>query len=311
MGRTDHRGERRDVAMSEIAGIRVGAYQLMPDMTSEEFAALKADIAERGVVTPIDVDETGSILDGHHRYRAWRELQRNEPPPIIVRAGLSEAEKRSFAIRQNVHRRHLTRTQMQDLIERELKARPDHSSRRIAADLGVDHKTIGRLRRALAATGELPQLDATVGADGRSRRTIKVSAETVAFAKAFGGKIGADNLPDEMKLAFFKAGVPANSVVTISKPFSSEPDLSAEQIRGLNLFGQLLETKCKWSKEAIGDHLDWMIRNEWSPDTWLGEPGERLRRRWGMREPSDELKGWWRDLKSKSTAAIGPDEAAE
>jgi ParB-like chromosome segregation protein Spo0J len=143
--------------------IRVGGYQFMPDMTPEEFAALKADIAERGVVTPIDLDETGAILDGHHRYRAWCELQRNEPPPTIVRAGLSEAEKRSFAIRQNVHRRHLMRGQMQDLIERELRARPDHSDRQIAADVGVDHKTIGRLRRVLNATGELPQLDATVG----------------------------------------------------------------------------------------------------------------------------------------------------
>ena len=38
--------------------IRVGGYQLMPDMTPEEFAALKADIAERGVVTPIDVDDS-------------------------------------------------------------------------------------------------------------------------------------------------------------------------------------------------------------------------------------------------------------
>jgi hypothetical protein len=42
------------------------------------------------VVVPIDVDEQGEILDGHHRYRAWVDLQKNEPPPTIVREGLSE-----------------------------------------------------------------------------------------------------------------------------------------------------------------------------------------------------------------------------
>jgi ParB-like nuclease domain len=41
-------------------------YQLMPDMSPPEFEALKADIAQRGVVLPIDVDESGEIIDGHH-----------------------------------------------------------------------------------------------------------------------------------------------------------------------------------------------------------------------------------------------------
>jgi len=84
----------------------------MPDMSPAEFEALKADIAERGVVVPIDVDESGEILDGHHRYRAWAELHKNEPPPTIVRDGLSEAEKRAFARKNNILRRHLTREQV-------------------------------------------------------------------------------------------------------------------------------------------------------------------------------------------------------
>ena len=40
-------------------------YQVMPNMPPEQFDALKADIAERGVLVPIDVDEHGHILDGH------------------------------------------------------------------------------------------------------------------------------------------------------------------------------------------------------------------------------------------------------
>ena len=32
-------------------------YQLMPEMSPAEFEALKIDIAQRGVVVPIDIDE--------------------------------------------------------------------------------------------------------------------------------------------------------------------------------------------------------------------------------------------------------------
>jgi ParB-like nuclease domain len=292
-----------NVGASDSPAIRVGAYQLMPDMTPEEFAALKADIAARGVVTPIDVDETGAILDGHHRFRAWTELKKNEPPPVIVRAGLSEVEKQSFALRQNVHRRHLTRAQMQGLIEHELKSRADRSNRQIAADLGVDHKTIGRLRRALNATGEVPQFDGTTGADGKTRRA-KASWEIAAWARAFGGKIGTDGLPDEVKLTFFKAGMSANSVVIVPAVAFPMPDLTSQQQCDWNLFAQLFETKCGWNQESIGEHLHWVICHKEfkSPDEWLGGEGMHFRKRCRMGEPSDDFKGWWRDLKFKRGA---------
>lgn len=42
-------------------------YQLFPELNESEFSELKADIAERGVMVPIEYDEEGNILDGHHR----------------------------------------------------------------------------------------------------------------------------------------------------------------------------------------------------------------------------------------------------
>jgi hypothetical protein len=70
----------QDIAASNsLADLRIvdsSKYQLMPDMSPAEFEALKADIAERGVVVPIDIDDAGEILDGHHRYRAWAELKK-------------------------------------------------------------------------------------------------------------------------------------------------------------------------------------------------------------------------------------------
>ena len=67
-------------------------YQLLPDLTPDEYEALKADIALRGVQVPVEYDETGAILDGHHRVRAAKEL--GSDWPSIVRVGLTEQQKR-------------------------------------------------------------------------------------------------------------------------------------------------------------------------------------------------------------------------
>jgi N6-adenosine-specific RNA methylase IME4 len=40
----------------------------------------------------------------------------------------------------------------------------------LAEGLGVDHKTVATVRREAEGTGEIPQLDKTVGADGKERR---------------------------------------------------------------------------------------------------------------------------------------------
>jgi ParB-like chromosome segregation protein Spo0J len=51
----------------EVTDIKISTYQLLPEMAPEQFAALKEDIAKRGVLTPIDIDEHGNILDGYNR----------------------------------------------------------------------------------------------------------------------------------------------------------------------------------------------------------------------------------------------------
>ena len=222
-------------------------YQLLPPMTPHEFEALKADIAQRGVVVPIDIDENGDILDGHNRYRAWIELKKNDPPPMIVRSGMTEQEKRSFARKNNILRRHLTREQIRKLIAEQLKDLPDWADNRIADELGVDGKTVGSVRDNLESTSEIPKLDRLVGKDGKSRprklprikhpREIEEDDELddedaqsdfslvkalKAYAKALGEPGDVNDLPDDVKLQMFAAGLSSGSIAVIKGPGRSE-----------------------------------------------------------------------------------------
>ncbi len=78
--------------------------ELVPPMTAEEYAELKADIKAHGLHEPITLYE-GKILDGKHRYRAARELgveikTRNWRP--------ADGQPVDYVISENVMRRHLT-----------------------------------------------------------------------------------------------------------------------------------------------------------------------------------------------------------
>lgn len=159
--------------------IKISTYQLMPEMATDQYAALKDDIAERGLLVPLDVDEAGNILDGHNRYRAWLELQKNEPPPVIIRVGLSETEKRAFARKNNILRRHLTREQVRELIDAQLKVTPEWSNRRAAKELGVEHKTVGAARERLVSTGGIPFVRTAWPSDlvQRPPQTLQVTHE--------------------------------------------------------------------------------------------------------------------------------------
>jgi len=80
-------------------------YQLLAPLRPEELAALEADIQKRGVLLPVEVDEDGQILDGHHRAAIAARLRL--PCPTLVRRFASEQEKREHAIKMNLARRHL------------------------------------------------------------------------------------------------------------------------------------------------------------------------------------------------------------
>jgi len=128
---------------AETADTRTGEtsptpYQLLPRLTDEEYEALKADIAEHGIRVPIDVDEDGTILDGHHR--AWIAADLGVQCPRRVVAGLTDEAKRAHSIAANVYRRQLNREQRQEMVAR---LREQGMSTRQIADLAqVPQRTV-------------------------------------------------------------------------------------------------------------------------------------------------------------------------
>jgi ParB-like chromosome segregation protein Spo0J len=93
--------------------------KLVPEIPEQEFAAIKADINEKGQLVPITVNDQGIILDGHHRYRACQELGIEcEFVEKNFNNGLLE---KLFIIDANLKRRHLNSFQR---IELALKEKP-------------------------------------------------------------------------------------------------------------------------------------------------------------------------------------------
>lgn len=152
-------------------------YQLQPRLSEEEFAALERSIVEHGVLVPVEYDEAGEIIDGHHRVEICESLGLVDWPRF-VRKGLTEQDKRSLSRELNFARRHLSTAQKQEVIADQLRDTPSISSRAIAAMLGVNDKTVAAVRRRLVDAAEIPHHDEVEGRDGvkqPARKTIKTA----------------------------------------------------------------------------------------------------------------------------------------
>lgn len=102
------------------------------------------------------------------RERAAKELGITKYP-ITVMSGLTEEQKRHLALSLNIKRRHLTRPQMQALIEQELLRTPDIANNWLAEILGVDDRTVLAARKRLESTSALRKFTKLRGKDGKSR----------------------------------------------------------------------------------------------------------------------------------------------
>lgn len=135
-----------------------------PMMDGEAYKAFKEDIRVNGQRLSIYV-QNGEIVDGRNRQKACQELG---IPAIYEEI---EGDPYDLAESLNLHRRHLTKDQRQDLI---LKKRAEgKSTRQIAEEVGVSKDTVART--VANETVDLPT--EITGKDGKKRKARKTECD--------------------------------------------------------------------------------------------------------------------------------------
>src|SRR5262245_24574597 len=120
----------------------------------------------------------GKVLDGRNRLAACK-IAGVKPHINVIQGrnacwnGRQRCTPTEYVISLNLHRRHLTAEQKREVIAALLKANPKRSNRQVAEQVKADDKTVGKVRRELEATAEIPQLEKTEGKDGKERTTAR------------------------------------------------------------------------------------------------------------------------------------------
>ena len=112
---------------------------LLPPLSEEEYALLKADIRARGVMIPIELDSDGAILDGESRVRACRDLGFRKVP-VFTRSLLVGEKKIEHILTLHIGRRQLTK-QQKKTVAAKLRNR-GWPQEKIAYHLGICQQTI-------------------------------------------------------------------------------------------------------------------------------------------------------------------------
>ena len=306
------RSERQ--ASHEQANESPTPYQVLPPMAPEQFEALKQDIAERGVVTPIDMDDQGRVLDGHHRLLACAELGITSYP-VFVRVDLkTDAEKRSFARQVNTLRRHLTRAQLRELIAGQLRDTTEWSDRRIARWLGVSDKTVRVQRRKLEAAAEIRSCAVLEGEDGKQHPATQPRAVFVANW----ADVTADDL---VRLAAQAAALPpdqrsalwtANGVkVFVDQSYDTFAGRTDAEIREWHLFVLFLVQQCGWSVDGAAIHAEWVRGRFQTVAEWFADEAATWRRGVGMPAVPDATIRAWTAFAAERADRMSPDLISE
>jgi hypothetical protein len=160
-------------------------YQLLPPLTDAEFASLKTDIALHGVLVPVVIDaDSGEVIDGHHRVKAWTELRSEKIAvadyPREVRRFEDDEARVTFVLAANLFRRHLTRAQRAEVVARLRQL--GWSLRRVSGAIGVHHETVRRDLEGVAdATSDVETI---VGRDQKTYPARRVKPAPSIIVKS-------------------------------------------------------------------------------------------------------------------------------
>lgn len=152
---------------------------LIPPLSEEEYSALKRDIANNGILSPLLVAARGEyllVIDGHHRRRVALELGMREVPATRL-DGLDDDEIIERGLKANTNRRNLNRDQKRNIVSSVLRRWPERADSFLAHLVGVSDHTIAEVRSGLETTSQIAKFAVRVGKDGRHRQSRRSSGQ--------------------------------------------------------------------------------------------------------------------------------------
>ncbi len=188
------------VTLSDGVTFELRHADLLPPLTPEQYADLKADIERHGIKVPIHVTEWKEVVDGQHRLKIAQELglTSEEVPQQyhLAEQGASVEDSRKlerhFALSLNINRRHLDVDSRARLVAT-LKA-DGLSNRAIADQVGVDERTVRRdLAKCSGAANAAPEHPPKSSIEDRREQVQEARAQGKSvrtIAEEVGASIG-------------------------------------------------------------------------------------------------------------------------
>jgi hypothetical protein len=127
---------------------------MFPMIEGQELENLKASITKSGILEPIRLYQ-GMILDGRNRYAAAKACGHQFTPRDFKEWTGTVEEAEAWVLETNLHRRHLTAKQKQEMVRARIKKCPNMSNRQIAKLVGVSHTMVADERERLTNPPEL------------------------------------------------------------------------------------------------------------------------------------------------------------
>jgi N6-adenosine-specific RNA methylase IME4 len=195
------------VALRPLAELRAHPHAgEVPPLTAVEYAALRADIAERGLLQPLEVTEGGVVLDGRARLQALHELTRTEAPVVVV----APEDELAHILRAALLRRQLNASQRAALA---VKLVALDELRAAARDRSLANLHPGTERAILPAPDERVR-ERIAELAGTSERTVQDALcvqehDPELFDRLVGGELSANIAASKVRRALRDAALPA------------------------------------------------------------------------------------------------------
>jgi hypothetical protein len=181
------------------------AAEMFPLMSPDELRALGEDIKKNGLRSPPAITaskEKGKpwryhLLDGRNRLDAMEAVgipfsltldgggcYLNGADVVQDIANVIDGDPYAYVVSANIHRRHLTIEQRQNLLIEIIARAPKKSDRQIGKEVGVDHKTIASARAKGEDVGRIPHVSTRTDTKGREQPATKTPTKDPAVAAA-------------------------------------------------------------------------------------------------------------------------------